>query len=242
MKASVHLSQAVALEVNAPTERCICMLPPTAPGRIWTRDLYRVILYYGSLRKAAMQGGYILKTPLSNRSSVPVESANAATEGPRLPRGGSTPRSTINIDKSLGALSLAGIQSEAGTETTTAFNAIRADRLEAAVDDYEGNETSGDAGFELYMIIDSNRVSITKALCWTCRGAGHTKLECPSADVPRTIESVRAMLDAGIDRKNRTGRGGGRGGGERRPGRGQSAPFRAGGGFSGRRSKPPARR
>ena len=55
------------------------------------------------------------------------------------------------------------------------------------------------------------------------------------------MESVRAMLDAAIDRNNRTGRGGGRGGGERQPGLGQSAPFRAGGGFSGRYSEPPAR-
>jgi hypothetical protein len=45
-----------------------------------------------------------------------------------------------------------------------------------------------------------------------------------------------------IERKNRHGRGGGRGGGQRRPGRGQSGPFRPSGGFSGRRSEPPARR
>ena len=62
MKASTHLSQAVALELNAPTERRICMLPPTAPGLIWTRDLHRVILYYGALWEAAMQGGYIVRT------------------------------------------------------------------------------------------------------------------------------------------------------------------------------------
>ena len=130
--------------------------------------------------------------------------------------------------------------SEAGTETTTAFNAIRADRLEAAVDNYEGNQT-GDTGFDLVMILDSNRVPTTEALCWTCRGVGHTKLECPSVNASRTMESVRAMLDAAIDRKNRTGCGGRRGGGKWQPGRGQSAPFRAGGGFGDRRSEPPSR-
>ena len=49
MKASAHLSQTVALELNAPTERRICMLPLTAPGLIWTKNLHRVILHYGAL-------------------------------------------------------------------------------------------------------------------------------------------------------------------------------------------------
>jgi hypothetical protein len=58
MKSSGHLSQAVALKLNAPTERRICMLPPTAPGLIWTRDLHCVIMYYGALWEAAMQDGF----------------------------------------------------------------------------------------------------------------------------------------------------------------------------------------
>ena len=58
------------------------------------------------------------------------------------------------------------------------------------------------------MIVDAKRVSMMEALCWTCHGAGHTKQECPSADVPRSMESVRAMLDVAIERKNRSGRGG----------------------------------
>ena len=45
MKASTHLSQAVALKLNSPTERRICMLPPTVPGMMWSRDLLRVIPY-----------------------------------------------------------------------------------------------------------------------------------------------------------------------------------------------------
>ena len=126
------------------------MLSPTAPGLILTWELHRVIRYYSVLWDAAMYGGYFVKTSPSNHSSVPVsESAIAALSAPRLPRGGSLPLLTVNIDKSLDALSLAGIQSKAGTETTTAFNAIRADRLEAAVDDYEGDEMSGDAGFDI---------------------------------------------------------------------------------------------
>ena len=123
-----------------------------------------MIQYYGALWEAAMQGGYIVMTSPSNRSSVPAaESAHAAlSAGPRQLRGGSMPRSTINIDKSLDALSLTGIQSKVGTETTTAFKFIRADhQLEAAVDDYESNETDGDAGFDLCMIININRVDTT---------------------------------------------------------------------------------
>ena len=45
MLASAHLSQAIALELNAPIERRICMLPPAAAGLIWTRDLHRMIQY-----------------------------------------------------------------------------------------------------------------------------------------------------------------------------------------------------
>ncbi len=79
---------------------------------------------------------------------------------------------TVNIEKSLKALSLERIQNEADNETTTAFNAIRVNRLESAVDDSEGNHTSGNAGFELVIIINSNRVPTTEALCWTSVALG----------------------------------------------------------------------
>ena len=48
------------------------MLPPAAPGLIWTKDLHRLIQYYDALWEAAMKGRYIVKTSPSNRLSVPV--------------------------------------------------------------------------------------------------------------------------------------------------------------------------
>ena len=62
MLASAHLRQAAALELNNTIEHRICMLPPAAASFIWTRDLHRVIQYYGALWEAAMQGGYIVRT------------------------------------------------------------------------------------------------------------------------------------------------------------------------------------
>ena len=96
----------------------------------------------------------------------------------------------ININQSLDALCLAGIQSKEGTKTTTAFYSIGMVQLEAAVDDYLGHEMSGNAvhGFDIAMIVDAKQVETTDTICWGCRGAGHMKSECPSPNAPRSLE------------------------------------------------------
>ena len=121
-------------------------------------------------------------------------------------------RSTANIDidKSLDALCLSGIQSAEGIETTSAFHSIGTDQLEAAVDNFLGHETSGDAihGFDIACIVDAKQVQFTDVFCWGCHGAGHTRLLCPSPNVPRSLESVRALIDVAIERQTRLGHGG----------------------------------
>ena len=113
-----------------------------------------------------MAAGHIIKSSPSNRQSVERgESAHSAVAAlaaapPRLPRGGSTLRSTDNIDinQSLDALCLAGFDSEEGTETTSAFHSIGTDKIHAAVDYFLGHEMYGEAGFDICMIIDSKQV------------------------------------------------------------------------------------
>ena len=208
-----------------------------AYGRKWRQLVRSKALNPSKPLKAAPPGRMlkVVEQARMLRVGTSVDQGQPASEGTMHERAAPAPRA-VSPSQTLGAVTETGFTLQRGTVTTSDWEVLPKDGLDielAALCD-EGDaipvgfwaNQAGEREWRIEVSYDADGVPSIEVICDKCRGLGHRRRECPSADKYRTLAYAIAMLEAAKARAE--GRAEERGDakfGRRPPPRGMREPF-----------------